>query len=118
MAELTLPWVVEARGGGGTDWDRTQRIRRVLRGCGESPGFVEDWLLAGALDRSDVDALVDAIATKPLVTLAHLCRPCRQYRGPAFDDSQLDGLDDFEQEPAWAARQENRAPVGRPRYLS
>ena len=75
-------WVIEAVRQGGSDWDRSHRMRRVLRGCGPSPGFIEDWQLAGALCSEDVAALVELVTKRRTVNLAHLCRFCRQYQGP------------------------------------
>jgi hypothetical protein len=82
MAELTLPWVEEALQGGGTDEDRAQRVARALRGCGESPGYVEDWRIAGALHREDIRLIVELVTRRQRVTLATLCVRCRQYQGP------------------------------------
>jgi hypothetical protein len=91
MAELTLPWVAEASRASGTEWDRTHRIKRVLRGCGHSPGFVEDWKLAGALSSEDITEMVELVTNKQVVNLAHLCGFCRQYQGPAIEERRMGG---------------------------
>jgi len=66
----------------GTDWDRSHAVRRALRGCGSSPGFVEDWLFDGAMTPHDVTMLVESIVSGCRVELAHLCCACRHYLGP------------------------------------
>jgi hypothetical protein len=88
LPEKTLPWVVEAHRSPGSEWDRTHRIGRALRGCGSSPGYVEDWRIAGALSAEDVSELLRSIVENQDVSLAHLCSFCRQYQGPLFDDSR------------------------------
>jgi hypothetical protein len=86
LPEMTLPWVVEAHGSTGSDWDRAQRIGRALRGCGSSPGYVEDWRIAGALSTDDVSELLRNLVVNRDVSLADLCNSCRQYQGPLFGD--------------------------------
>lgn len=86
MAELTLPWVAEALRGAGEDWEREQRVTRALRGCGESPGFVEDWRLSGALFHEDIAVIARLIAKSHEVTLAELCAHCRHYQGPVCEE--------------------------------
>jgi hypothetical protein len=88
LPQLTLPWVVEAHKSPGSEWDRTQRIGRALRGCGSSPGYVEDWRIAGALSHEDVTELLRTILRNRDVNLAHLCAFCRQYQGPDLAESR------------------------------
>lgn len=88
LPEMTLPWVVEAHKSSGSEWDRTQRIGRALRGCGSSPGYVEDWRIAGALSPEDVSELLRIIVRNQDVSLAHLCKFCRQYQGPDLEESR------------------------------
>lgn len=80
-----MPWVVAALRFDGTDWERAHRVGRALRGSGGSPGYVEDWELAGAVDEDDVRRLVDRIVRAPRVTLALLSEPCRHYQGPRVE---------------------------------
>jgi hypothetical protein len=80
---LTLPFVVEAYSGSDDgEWERVHAVRRALRGTGSCPGYVEDWILAGAMEARDVDGIVREIARLDGVDLAALCRPCRHYVGP------------------------------------
>jgi len=82
MAEQTLPWVQRAHSAGGSDWERAHRIRRALRGSSKSPGYIEDWQLAGALGVEDIRVLIEMIIQASDVSLALLCHPCRNYSGP------------------------------------
>mgnify|MGYP001814816149 CR=1 FL=1 len=91
LAEQTLPWVVKALRFDGTDWDKAHRVRRALRGCGGCPGYVEDWELAGAIDRRDLPSLVESIIHSPRVTLELLCGPCRHYQGPQLGRGERAG---------------------------
>lgn len=83
-ALLTLPWVAEALSCNGTDWDRSHAVRRALRGSGSSPGYVEDWLFAGAMTLQDISDLVESIVQGCEVDLATLCIACRHYLGPSL----------------------------------
>lgn len=82
LAMLTMPWVEEALRCEGTEWDRAHAVRRALRGCGCSPGFVEDWLFDGAMTPNDVTVMVELIVRGGAVELAQLCGACRHYSGP------------------------------------
>jgi len=85
LAEQTLPWVVAALRFDGTDWDKAHRVRRALRGCGGSPGYIEDWELAGAVAQNEIRRLVETIIKSPRVTLDLLCEPCLHYQGLPLD---------------------------------
>lgn len=92
MAELTLPWVEDALRGDGTDWEREQRVGRALRGCGDSPGFVEDWRLSGALFHEDIAVICREITRlKEEISLAKLCAFCRHYQGPVYEEQLSSG---------------------------
>jgi hypothetical protein len=85
MAALSLPHVAAAAVAPGSDSQREHLVRRALRGSGASPGFVEDWIFAGALVDADATRMTDAIVAQGRVDLALLSRDCRHYVGPAID---------------------------------
>jgi len=89
LAVSTLPWVEEAHASEGSDWDRKNAVRRALRGGGESPGFIEDWLFEGAITRDDASAMAEKILRSNAVSLAHLTARCRHYVGPVVDNASL-----------------------------
>jgi len=82
LAAGALASVALAQESPGTQWDRTHVVRRALRGNAESPGFVEDWVVDGAMSDDDVGALVDDIVRDVAVDLPLLARACRRYLGP------------------------------------
>lgn len=84
LVVLTLPFAVEAHAGAEGEWERVHAVRRALRGSGASPGYAEDWILAGAMESEDLDRLLESIARTGRVDLAALCEPCRHYVGPAL----------------------------------
>ena len=88
-AQDTLPWVVDALSCGATDWERTHAVRSALRGSGSSPGFVEDWVFAGAMTSDDVSVLVETIVLDGEADLATLCTSCRHYLGPALSPKMV-----------------------------
>jgi hypothetical protein len=77
--------VVQANEEGTNDWERTHAVRRALRGNGACPGYVEDWLVAGAMAERDVELLVESIVARAQVDMGVLCSSCRHYVGPVSD---------------------------------
>ena len=90
LAELTVPWVVEEQTKSASSWEKRQNIKRVLRGSGYSPGFIEDWELAGAMSADDTKDLVELVVKSRKVSLAQLTLFCRQYLGPDLSASRKD----------------------------
>ena len=82
LAELTVPWVIEEQNKPASSWEKQHNIKRVLRGSGYSPGFIEDWELAGAMSSEETKELVELVVKSKRVTLALLTLFCRQYQGP------------------------------------
>jgi len=85
LAELTRPWVAAAIRSSGGAWAQEQSVGRALRGSGESPGYVEDWILAGAMEQRDADLLVRTILSRGRVEVSDLTQACRHYVGPELD---------------------------------
>ena len=85
LVDLTLPFAADACQRADGDWEREHAVGRALRGCGDSPGFVEDWILAGAMEQRDADALLRRIVASCRVDAADLTRACRHYVGPDLE---------------------------------
>lgn len=90
-AEQTIPFINRILGEEGEEIEREEKkikIARVLRGCGESPGFIKDWTFNCAIRRNKITKLINLIVDRDEIDLDFFCNYCQLYRGPERGQKQ------------------------------